>query len=127
MLFHRQNEAKLIRSTGLALFAALAAYLGYKAYGVFIDESQEGVSTLAIVIAAVTLTLVSAVGFYIFYVHARSSDFFIDVDSETKKVSWPEWGKVKNSTFQVVIVMLVLTGYLFGVDLLLQEIRELVY
>ncbi|MFA4837904.1 MAG: preprotein translocase subunit SecE [Candidatus Neomarinimicrobiota bacterium] len=52
---------------------------------------------------------------------------FIDgVVFEMKKVSWPSWNELKGSTVIVLALSLILSIFLFVVDLLLSKIVNLI-
>ena len=48
--------------------------------------------------------------------------FFNDVKIELNKVSWPTWDDLKNSTYVVLNLSLILILFLFFVDLILSKI-----
>ena len=47
--------------------------------------------------------------------------FGSDVKYEMSKVSWPDWDGLKGSTYVVLVFSLILTLYLFFVDLFLTK------
>ena len=47
--------------------------------------------------------------------------FGSDVKYEMSKVSWPDWNDLKGSTYVVLVLSLILTVYLFVVDLFLSK------
>lgn len=46
------------------------------------------------------------------------ADFLIAVEAEMNKVSWPTWRELSRSTIVVIVLIVGLTGVLFGLDLL---------
>lgn len=48
--------------------------------------------------------------------------FLADTESELRKVTWPTWGEVINSSTVVVVCVLILMGFLAVVDLLLARV-----
>jgi preprotein translocase subunit SecE len=56
----------------------------------------------------------------------RIREFFDGVVFEMKKVSWPTWGELKGSTIVVLILSLILSVFLFVVDLVLSKIVHLI-
>ncbi|MBF0198961.1 MAG: preprotein translocase subunit SecE [Planctomycetes bacterium] len=60
------------------------------------------------------------------FIHQKSSDFAIEVEIETRKVTWPVWATVKTSTVQCVVVMLILLAFLFVVDICLNWLRGVI-
>ena len=51
----------------------------------------------------------------------KFQQFGTDVKYEMSKVSWPDWDSLKSSTYVVLVLSLILTAYLFVVDLLLSK------
>ncbi len=52
----------------------------------------------------------------------RLINFFNEVKFEMGKVSWPSWDELKNSTYIVLNLSLILIIFLFFVDLILTRI-----
>ena len=52
----------------------------------------------------------------------RLLNFFNEVKFEMGKVSWPSWDELKNSTYIVLNLSLILIIFLFFVDLILTRI-----
>ena len=53
---------------------------------------------------------------------SRVYKFFDEVRYEMNKVSWPTWDELKNSTYIVLNLSLILIVFLFFVDLVLSKI-----
>ena len=51
----------------------------------------------------------------------KVQQFGVDVKYEMSKVSWPDWDSLRGSTYVVLILSLILTVFLFIVDLLLSK------
>ena len=51
----------------------------------------------------------------------KVQQFGIDVKYEMSKVSWPDWDSLRGSTYVVLILSLILTVFLFIVDLFLSK------
>ena len=51
----------------------------------------------------------------------KVQQFGVDVKYEMSKVSWPDWDSLKGSTYVVLILSLILTVFLFIVDLFLSK------
>lgn len=69
--------------------------------------------------------------YYYIYCHPRSSEFLVQTDGELRKVSWPKitpWFKpdtqVWGATYVVLIVVFVISLYVFGVDRILVFLSE---
>jgi len=52
--------------------------------------------------------------------------FIEDVIFEMKKVSWPTWLELKGSTIVVLILSLILSVFLFVVDLILSKLVNVI-
>ena len=53
---------------------------------------------------------------------SRIYKFFDEVRYEMNKVSWPTWDELKNSTYIVINLSLILIIFLFFIDLVLSKI-----
>ncbi len=51
----------------------------------------------------------------------KVQQFGVDVKYEMSKVSWPNWDSLKGSTYVVLVLSLILTVFLFFVDLFLSK------
>ena len=51
----------------------------------------------------------------------KVQQFGVDVKFEMSKVSWPDWESLKGSTYVVLVLSLILTVFLFIVDLFLSK------
>ena len=51
----------------------------------------------------------------------KVQQFGVDVKYEISKVSWPDWDSLRGSTYVVLILSLILTVFLFIVDLFLSK------
>lgn len=51
----------------------------------------------------------------------KVQQFGVDVKYEMSKVSWPDWDSLKGSTYVVLVLSLILTVFLFIVDLFLSK------
>ncbi len=117
----------MIRGIGLTLSACVAVYISYSLYGVLLNPLEEGLSVGAMVGAGLSLVVLLGGSFYAFYMRVSSSNFFIEVDTETRKINWPDWFSVKNATGQVIVVMIFLMIFLAFIDVLLAKFREVIY
>lgn len=67
------------------------------------------------------ILLAGAVVIYIYVgVRRRSVDFLINTDNEMKKVNWSTRREIIGSTWVVVIASVLISGVLFGIDLVFQ-------
>jgi len=51
----------------------------------------------------------------------KVQQFGVDVKYEMSKVSWPDWDSLRGSTYVVLVLSLILTIFLFIVDLFLSK------
>ena len=51
----------------------------------------------------------------------KMQQFGSDVKYEMGKVSWPDWNDLKGSTYVVLVLSLILTMYLFVIDMVLSR------
>ena len=51
----------------------------------------------------------------------KVQQFGADVKYEMSKVSWPDWDSLRGSTYVVLVLSLILTVFLFIVDLFLSK------
>jgi preprotein translocase subunit SecE len=70
-------------------------------------------------------------GYYFIYIKRETAEYLIRTDTELAKVTWPKitpWFKtdtlVWGSTYVVLIVVVAMTVYVFGVDMVLQWISH---
>ena len=56
----------------------------------------------------------------------KIQNFFDSVVFEMKKVSWPTWQELKGSTIVVLMLSLILSVFLFLVDLILSKLVNVI-
>jgi len=56
----------------------------------------------------------------------KITDFVDGVVFEMKKVSWPTWQELKGSTIVVLILSLILSVFLFIVDIILSKLVHII-
>jgi len=126
---------------GFALFAAHAVY------GTFIESPQlyPG-AEVPLVGTKLTWGLVSAVTFFLVSValigvyttgyetglgrvdvnSKKTVEFLIDTQGELQKVSWPTREELIGSTGVVIILLVILGAYIFGVDWVITRIMKII-
>jgi preprotein translocase subunit SecE len=53
-------------------------------------------------------------------------DFVADVQTEMKKVTWPDWPQLKNSTFVILVFVVVVALIIFAMDFVVNQALEVV-
>jgi preprotein translocase subunit SecE len=56
----------------------------------------------------------------------RTRDFTMEVVDELKKVTWPDWPQLKNSTFVIIIFVILVAAIIFVMDLVVRNVLELI-
>jgi preprotein translocase subunit SecE len=56
----------------------------------------------------------------------RGRDFVADVQDEMRKVTWPDWPQLKNSTFVIIVFVIILALVIFGMDTVLRTALNVV-
>ena len=125
-MLYKQTQARLVRSVGLACWTGLGAYLAHEVYANFSNATQDKLLSTPNLAALGVLLAFMVSGFYAMYMHPKTSEFLIEVDAEANKVSWPQWLTVKQSTGQVIIVMIFFMFFLFCVDYVFTKLFEVV-
>jgi preprotein translocase subunit SecE len=57
----------------------------------------------------------------------KISKFLQEVRQEMSKVSWPSQQELKGTTIIVIIITLILSLFIFGVDKILQMVLNVIY
>jgi preprotein translocase subunit SecE len=52
-------------------------------------------------------------------------DFITDVQTEMKKVTWPDWPQLKNSTFVILVFLVVVALIIFAMDFVVNRGLEM--
>jgi preprotein translocase SecE subunit len=114
----------MTRIAGIALLTIVGAYCAYTYYS--FKSSGKSEFGPEVYVAIAIMVIFSITSFFLMFVNKKSSEFAIEVESETKKITWPDWLTVKGHTWQVVIVMIFFMGYLFVVDIILGYVRGVI-
>jgi preprotein translocase subunit SecE len=70
------------------------------------------------------------VGFIIFVIlwrrgaFLRISGYFRETEEELRKCTWPSWDELKGSTVVVLVAILLLGGFTFGIDFMVAWIIQ---
>jgi preprotein translocase subunit SecE len=57
---------------------------------------------------------------------ARTRDFATEVTDEIKKVTWPDWPQLKNSTFVILVFVFVVSAIIWLMDMVVRTVLNLV-
>ncbi len=57
---------------------------------------------------------------------ARTRAFGAEVVDELKKVTWPDWPQLKNATFVILVFVLIVALIIWGMDLAVSGILNLI-
>ncbi len=60
-------------------------------------------------------------------VWVRIKSFFVEVNAETRKVTWPTFKEVRDTTIVVIIAVIIFGFFLYLVDLALGEIIKYLF
>jgi preprotein translocase subunit SecE len=52
----------------------------------------------------------------------RTREYFDDIQTEMKRVTWPSWPQVRSTTIVVVVSTFLLAAYFFAVDAIVNSI-----
>jgi preprotein translocase subunit SecE len=53
-------------------------------------------------------------------------DFMVEVVEQIKKVTWPDWPQLKNSTGVIAVFMLAVSAIIFGMDFIVRNVLEVI-
>ncbi|MDP7037108.1 MAG: preprotein translocase subunit SecE [Candidatus Marinimicrobia bacterium] len=56
----------------------------------------------------------------------KVKNFTNEVQMEMKKVSWPNWDELKGATYVVLSLALLVAGFLFIIDLVLNKLMNFI-
>ena len=73
---------------------------------------------------AVSFFLVAMIGVHLFLNRPRAAEFLIDTQGEMKRVSWPTRREWIGSTIVVIVLVMILSFFLFGVDSALSPLLQ---
>ncbi len=139
MKIYKQGQGNMSRYGAVVLAVLVALYAAFCWYvwqvGSSSDMTMGNVQALAdakaIVGAVVLLAGITGCGIWLAFFHGVAGEFLIDVDTELRKVVWPEvlplfdpkasaWG----STYVVIITTIILTVYIGMVDRVLGWVSD---
>lgn len=57
---------------------------------------------------------------------AETRTFLEDVRDQMKKVTWPDWPQLQNSTFIIIVFVAIVTVVIFGMDFVVSRMLAVV-
>jgi preprotein translocase SecE subunit len=69
-----------------------------------------------------TIIIVGCIAIYRLLNRERAADFLIETDTEVRKVTWPTWNDAWNSSLIVLLFVVVVTGFIFASDFVINRI-----
>lgn len=55
-----------------------------------------------------------------------ASDFLVEVREQVRKVTWPDWPQLKNSTAVIVVFGIAVAALIFVIDLVVRGVLDVV-
>jgi len=106
-------------------------FLGFLTYWMFDATAANVIASAGVVVLATGAFVAS---YYYIYLKRTSAEFLIKTDGELAKVTWPKttpWFRtdtqVWGATYVVLLVIAILTLYVFGIDMVFQWIANNVF
>lgn len=134
MSVYKEGQGNLTRFGAVLLATIIAAYAAFSWYlwwissrtNLTLRDDSAFFSTGALIGATILLVGIVSIGIWLSFYKSVTSEFLIDVDTELKKVVWPEvlplfdpktsaWG----STYVVIVTTVILTVYIGLIDVVL--------
>jgi preprotein translocase subunit SecE len=56
----------------------------------------------------------------------KTRTFVEDVREQMHKVSWPDWPQLKNSTFVIIVFVVIVSLIIFGMDIAVTTVLDLI-
>ena len=57
---------------------------------------------------------------------SRTRDFTTEVADEIKKVTWPDWPQLKNSTFVILVFVFIVSAIIWIMDLGVRTVMDVI-
>ncbi len=142
---YRKGAGIPARCTVAGLFGIASVFAAYSLYGLLIDFPEFFASAkIPLLDIRLTWGLVGSFTLFIFcgaiicvftlgfetglkWVDSKSKravEFFIETQAELQKVSWPTRDELVGSTVVVIVCLIILSLYIFGVDWIVSSVME---
>jgi preprotein translocase subunit SecE len=57
---------------------------------------------------------------------SRTRDFTVEVADEIKKVTWPDWPQLKNSTFVILVFVFIVSAIIWVMDFGVRTVLDVI-
>jgi preprotein translocase subunit SecE len=57
---------------------------------------------------------------------SRTRDFTVEVADEIKKVTWPDWPQLKNSTFVILVFVFIVSAIIWVMDFGVRTVMDVI-
>ena len=122
MRLYKRSQGRTVRQTTMFSMIIITLLIVWRARSTLMVSTEIEGWRIGVPLAALVLGL----WFSFRIVHVpRFADFLIAVEAEMNKVSWPSTTELIKSSVVVIIVICLLTGVLFGYDLLWRAVLGL--
>ncbi len=83
-----------------------------------------GIDITGAFLISLTVLVVLVVALHRYLERPKTADMLIDTEAELKKVTWPTWDDVINSSIVVIVSVVILGFFLAGTDWLLHNLVD---
>lgn len=119
---YKRTQGRMVRQTTMFSIIIIVLLIAWRARKTLVGLTDIDGWNIGIPLGVLVLGL----WFSFRIVHLpRFADFLIAVEAEMNKVSWPSTTELIKSSLVVIIVIFLLTGILFGYDLLWRAVLGL--
>ncbi len=122
MRLYKRSQGRIVRQTTMFSMIIITLLIVWRARLTLMVSTEIEGWNIGVPLGALVLGL----WFSFRIVHVpRFADFLIAVEAEMNKVSWPSTTELIKSSLVVIVVIFLLTGVLFGYDLLWRAVLGL--
>jgi len=112
--WYKRNQGRKVRLAAVVALALLSVLAAGEAY-IGLADPERYSPQVRLGVPVVVLAVLVGAGLYLLN-RPRVADFLIETQSELDKVSWPSKQQVLGSTGAVLLLVLMVGVYLYGVD-----------
>jgi preprotein translocase SecE subunit len=134
---YKEGHGVLVRRIAFATLAALLVWGGTELYG-WLEPAQwvranrwvmykipvvnQFIDPAFVISWVVVIT--GCVLIYRTLNRPKAADFLIETDTEVRKVNWPTWNDAWNSSLIVLLFVVVVTGFIFASDFVINRVMN---